>query len=135
SAELKRRHVYKVGVAYVVVAWLLVQAASILFPTFGAPAWTMKVFVIVIALGFPLAIILAWAFELTPEGIKRAEAVSAADTPARPQGKKVTTMVVAGALIAGGLLVYQLTRKSNPAAPSSAGTDSKSVAVLPFENL
>jgi len=76
SAELKRRHVYKVGVAYAVVAWLLVQAASILFPTFDAPAWTMKVFVMSIALGFPLAVILAWAFDMTPEGIKRTEEVS-----------------------------------------------------------
>ena len=71
--ELKRRNVYKVAMAYGVVAWLLLQAASILFPTFEAPPWTMKVFVAVAALGFPLALIIAWAFELTPEGLKRTE--------------------------------------------------------------
>src|ERR1700746_3881365 len=72
-AELKRRNVYKVAVAYAVVAWLLIQAASILFPTFEAPGWVMKVFVTIIAAGFPIALILAWAFELTPEGLKRTE--------------------------------------------------------------
>ena len=72
-AELKRRNVYKVAVAYAVVAWLLIQGASILFPTFEAPGWVMKVFVTAVAAGFPIALILAWAFELTPEGIKRTE--------------------------------------------------------------
>ena len=71
--ELKRRNVYKVAITYGVVAWLLLQAASILFPTFEAPPWTMKVFVAVAALGFPVALIIAWAFELTPEGLKRTE--------------------------------------------------------------
>ena len=66
-AELKRRNVYKVAVAYAVAAWLLIQAASILFPTFEAPGWVMKVFVTAVAAGFPIALILAWAFELTPE--------------------------------------------------------------------
>ena len=65
-AELKRRNVYKVAVAYGVVAWLLIQAASILFPTFEAPAWVMKVFVALIAAGLPIALVVAWAFEMTP---------------------------------------------------------------------
>src|SRR5437899_10760162 len=71
--ELKRRKVYRVAVAYAIVAWLLIQAASILFPTFEAPPWVMKVFVSAVILGFPVALILAWAFELTPEGIRRSE--------------------------------------------------------------
>ena len=70
-AELKRRNVYKVAVAYAVVSWLLIQAASILFPTFDAPPWVMKVFLAVIVLGFPIALVFSWAFEITPEGIKR----------------------------------------------------------------
>ena len=68
--ELKRRNVFKVGVTYVIVAWLLIQVASILFPTFDAPPWVMRVFIVVLIFGFPVAIILAWAYELTPEGIK-----------------------------------------------------------------
>src|SRR5437763_16352518 len=72
-AELKRRNVYRVAVAYAVVAWLLIQAASILFPTFEAPGWVMKVFVAVVGAGFAIVLSLAWAFELTPEGLERSE--------------------------------------------------------------
>lgn len=75
-SELKRRNVYKVAVAYAVVAWLLIQAASILFPTFEAPAWVMKVFVVVLVLGFPVALAFSWAFEITAEGVKREDEVS-----------------------------------------------------------
>ncbi len=84
-SELKRRNVYKVAVAYVVVAWLLIQAASILFPTFEAPAWVMKAFVTVVAFGFPIALVVAWAFEMTPQGMRRTENVSPNDPPCRPQ--------------------------------------------------
>ena len=87
-AELKRRNVYKVAVAYAVVAWLLIQAASILFPTFEAPPWVMKVFVATVFLGFPIALILAWAFELTPEGIKRTEEATPDESIARRTGRR-----------------------------------------------
>jgi hypothetical protein len=70
-AELKRRNVYKVAVAYLVVAWLLIQAASIFLPAFDAPPWVMKILIIVVIFGFPVALIFSWAFEITPEGIKR----------------------------------------------------------------
>src|SRR5258707_11414368 len=89
--ELKRRKVYRVAVAYAIVAWLLIQAASILFPTFEAPSWVMKVFVAAVVLGFPIAVILAWAFELTPEGIKHTENV---DLPAGRISKKRTLIYV-----------------------------------------
>src|SRR3954451_10169437 len=75
-SELKRRNVYKVGVAYAVIAWLLIQAASILLPTYAAPAWVMKAFVAVVAPGFPAALVIAWAFEMTPEGMKRTHEVA-----------------------------------------------------------
>ena len=67
-AELKRRKVFKVGAAYLVVAWLAVQAASIGFPAFDAPPWALRVFILVSLLGFPLAVIMAWIFDATPEG-------------------------------------------------------------------
>jgi len=70
-AELRRRNVYKVAVAYAVISWLLIQAASILLPTFEAPSWVMKALVVIIALGFVFAVIISWAFEMTPEGMKR----------------------------------------------------------------
>jgi hypothetical protein len=74
--ELKRRKVYRVAVAYVVVSWLLIQAASIFLPTFDAPAWMMKAFVVFLALGFVLCAILSWVFDITPEGIKRTANIS-----------------------------------------------------------
>src|SRR5437660_10153024 len=75
-AELKRRNVYKVAVAYAVVGWLLFQAASILLPTFEAPSWVMKAFTVFLALGFVFAVTISWAFEMTPEGMKRTADVS-----------------------------------------------------------
>src|SRR5439155_783590 len=74
-AELKRRNVYKIAVAYGVVAWLLMQIASQIFPFFEIPNWAVRLVVLLLVIGFPVALILAWAFELTPEGIKRAEDV------------------------------------------------------------
>ena len=74
-SELKRRNVYKVAVAYVVVGWLLVQVATQVFPFLEIPNWVVRLVIAIVALGFPIALVLAWAFELTPEGIKRAEDV------------------------------------------------------------
>src|SRR5437868_13756816 len=103
-AELKRRNVYKVAVAYAVVAWLLIQAASILFPTFDAPAWVMKVFVIVIVLCFPVALISSWAFEITPEGTKRESELEAGKSITHHSGRKIVALTIALAVIAAGLL-------------------------------
>ena len=100
--ELKRRNVYKVAVAYAVVGWLLVEIASILFPTFEAPGWVMKVFVIAIAAGFPIALIITWAFELTPEGIKRTE--FAEDEPPKRSGHAWIYVVIAGCFLSVGLI-------------------------------
>src|SRR5438477_12287667 len=72
-AELKRRNVYKVAVAYAVVAWLLIQIATQVFPFFDIPNWAVRLIVLAIVIGFPIALAMAWAFELTPQGINRAE--------------------------------------------------------------
>src|SRR6059058_1072767 len=74
-AELKRRNVYKVAVAYAVVGWLVVQVSSTVLPTFHAPEWVVQTLVVLVAVGFPIALVIAWAFELTPQGIKRTEDV------------------------------------------------------------
>ncbi len=132
-AELKRRNVYKVAIAYAVVAWLLLQAASILFPTFEAPPWTMKVFVAVIALGFPIAVVLAWAFELTPEGIKRAEDVDPSESVRRKTGRKLDFFIIAVLLLVIGILLFQ--RLHPTVSPAVSSSLEKSIAVLPFENL
>ena len=148
-AELKRRNVYKVAVAYVVMAWLLIQAASIILPTFEAPAWTMKVLIAALAIGFPIAVVLAWAFEITPEGIVRAEDVPPDESIAHRTGRKLTAVIVAVAVIAAGMFAFQLfkpassstVRNTAPTAPAPAASSPapailhKSIAVLPFENL
>src|SRR5438552_4182317 len=139
--ELKRRKVYRVAVAYAIVAWLLIQAASILFPTFEAPPWVMKVFVTAVILGFPVALILAWAFEMTPGGIRREEEVAPRESTTRKPGSKGTAVIVTAAVLAGALLAFQFvrTRKSSaiesPKQTAPTATLDKTVAVLPFENL
>jgi hypothetical protein len=75
-SELKRRNVYKVAVAYAVVGWLLVQIATQVFPFFEIPNWAVRLVVLIIIVGFPIALVIAWAFEMTPEGIKRTGAAS-----------------------------------------------------------
>ncbi len=132
-SELKRRNVYKVAIAYGVVAWLLLQAASILFPTFEAPTWTMKVFVAMTALGFPIALIIAWAFELTPEGLKRTE--FADELPKKPSRNRawIYVVVIAGAISCGLFFLGRFTASTKQS--GSADISAKSIAVLPFENL
>ena len=138
-AELKRRNVYKVAVAYAVVAWLLVQAASILFPTFEAPPWVMKVFVAVIVLGFPIALVFSWAFEITPEGIKREEDVAPNESITHHTGRKIVGITTVVAVLAAGLFVFQLLRphltSMNVASATVNALPEKSVAVLAFANL
>jgi hypothetical protein len=131
--ELKRRNVYKVAIAYAVIAWLLIQAASILFPTFEAPPWVMKVVVCVIFLGFPVALILAWAFELTPEGIKRTEEIASHELITPRTGRKIDFVIIAVFALVIVLLLYDRYRPGK-AGPVSAVPE-KSIAVLPFENL
>ena len=135
-SELKRRNVYKVAVAYAVIAWLLIQAASILFPTFEAPAWVMKVFVVIVAAGFVVALLIAWAFEMTPQGIKRTEDVRPDEVIPQWSGRKFAALIIVIAIGATALLAYQWLRpKSSASAVDAPGIPLKSIAVLPFENL
>src|ERR1700737_3629532 len=142
-AELRRRNVYKVVVAYAVVAWLLIQAASIFFPAFDAPPWVMKIFIIVISFGFPVALIFSWAFEITPEGIKLESEIEPNKSIARRTGRKIVVLTVARAVVAAGLFVYQLVRpvgtslrdvrqieEGHPRGASLPASN-KSIAVLP----
>src|SRR3977135_2538906 len=138
-AELKRRNVYKVAVAYAVIAWLLIQAASIFIPAFDAPSWVMKIFIIVIIFGFPVALIFSWAFEITPEGIKLESEIEPTKSIARRTGRKIVAVTIALAVVAAGLFVYQVVRTRCTITPrqSEAATvaPNKSIAVLPFDNL
>ncbi|MGI8481843.1 MAG: tetratricopeptide repeat protein, partial [Chthoniobacterales bacterium] len=146
-AELKRRNVYKVAVAYAVVAWLLMQIATQIFPFFEIPNWAVRLVVLLLILGFPVALILAWAFELTPEGIKRAEDVAPNQSITPRTGRKLLWITAVLAVIAAGLLVFQFLHsksvtpgnpvKTSAPTPTAASVaiPEQSIAVLPFDNL
>ena len=136
-AELKRRNVYKVAVAYIVAGWALSQGIAQVFPVFDVPNWAIRAIVLLIILGFPIAVVFAWFFEITPEGIKRTEVADAARQHSR--GKAWIYVVVIGAMVSIGLFLLgrysAATYNAASARAEPAGIPAKSIAVLPFENL
>jgi TolB-like protein/Flp pilus assembly protein TadD len=134
-AELKRRNVYKVAVAYAIVGWLLVQIATQVFPFLEIPTWVVRLVIVLVAAGFPIALVIAWAFELTPEGIKRTEDVDLAASARQPRKYTWIFVVVVGAAISVGL--FFVGRYTGRTTTSAAGSElpAKSIAVLPFESL
>src|SRR5467141_605252 len=136
-AELKRRNVYKVAIAYGVVAWLLIQVATQVFPFFEIPNWVVRLVVLVVALGFPIALIVAWAFEMTPQGVKRAEDIAPNEYIPHWSARRFAALIVAIAMVATGLLMFPLVRNksTSTARITAAPTPSqKSIAVLPLLN-
>src|SRR6476660_2074076 len=134
-AELKRRNVYKVAVAYGVVAWLLMQVASQIFPFFDIPNWVVRLVVVLLIIGFPIALIIAWAFEVTPEGIKRTEAADAAGQ--RSRGSAWIYVVLIGAALSVGLFFvgrYTAGHAAPPRTEVATAVPGKSIAVLPLIN-
>src|SRR6201984_1139942 len=107
-AELKRRNVYKVAVAYAVVSWLLIQIATQVFPFFEIPNWAVRLVVLLLILGFPVALILSWAFEITPEGIKRESEVAPEQSRTRHTGRRIVGLTIVAGIVAAGLLAFQL---------------------------
>lgn len=137
-AELKRRNVYKVAVAYIVAGWALSQGVAQVLPVFDVPNWTIRLIVVLIVIGLPVALVLAWVFEITPEGIKRTE--MADRMPAAAQRKKHAWIyvVILGAIVS--ITLFFLGRYSAiSGAPrhgeAATGIPEKSIAVLPFDNL
>jgi TolB-like protein/Flp pilus assembly protein TadD len=161
--ELKRRHVWRVAIAYAVSGWVLVQIATQVFPFFDIPNWTVRLVVVLIVVGFPIALILAWIYEITPHGVRRTEAGESPQARAelhhRSVGRKLDTIIIAVLLVAMALVGWRLyavlshagkadVARRNPATaaprrtaalrPTAAATEatvpSNSVAVLPFAN-
>jgi TolB-like protein len=133
-AELKRRNVYKVAVAYAVVAWLLIQIATQVFPFFEIPNWAVRLVVLVLIIGFPVALVLAWAFEITPEGIKRTEDVNHSQPTTHRTGRTLDFLIIAVLLVIIGVFAYQRFGLSQKTSVSVSAIPEKSIAVLPFEN-
>jgi TolB-like protein/Flp pilus assembly protein TadD len=135
-SELKRRNVYKVAVAYAVVSWLIAQIATQIFPFLEIPNWVIRLVIVLIAIGFPIALVIAWAFEATPEGIKRTEVADA--MPAAAVKKKHTwiyVVVIAGAISMALFFLGRYTVGNRMSAATPNDIPNKSIAVLPFDSL
>src|SRR5262249_38198900 len=144
-AELQRRNVYKVAVAYAVVGWLVIQIATQVFPFLDIPNWIVRFVIVLVAIGFPIAVVIAWAFELTPEGIKRTEDADATEQRSRG-GAWIAVVLIGAALSLGLFLLGRYTAHNATPRPASAElrrgeqneaatvVAGKSIAVLPLLN-
>ena len=150
-AELRRRNVFRVGAAYLVVAWLLIEVSDTVFPRLGLPEWTVTFIIALLALGFPLSLFFAWAFELTPEGVRRSEEI-ASPAPGESRQRRLADVMIIGSLVAvigimaverawfGGArdrgdAAVRVQAAAPVEAPAAAGATSRSIAVLAFEDL
>jgi TolB-like protein/Tfp pilus assembly protein PilF len=127
--ELRRRSIFKVAAAYAVVSWLIIQIATATFPYLEIPRWGTRLVIALLTLGFPIAMILAWAYELTPEGIRRTEDIPDKTPAKRRSGQRLNTLIIAVLGCAVAFLLYQRFHPSETAAGAE-----KSIAVLPFQN-
>jgi len=136
-AELKRRNVYKVAIAYGAVAWLLTEIATQVFPFFEIPNWVVRLVVLVVIAGFPIAVVIAWGFELTPEGLKRTEVADAEYPLGRsPKRAWIYIVIIAGAISVGIFFLGRYTASRSEGGPlGGSSLPGKSIAVLPFDNL
>ena len=137
-SELKRRNVYKVAVAYAIVGWLLVQVATQVFPFLEIPNWVVRLVIALVVIGFPIALVIAWAFEATPEGIKRTEVADAMPVSAATRRKKhawIYVVVIAAAISVALFFLGRYTAGNKSVASVPNELPAKSIAVLPFDNL
>jgi TolB-like protein len=133
-AELKRRNVFRVGVAYVIGAWVIAQVADLVLDNIEAPDWVMQAIMLVLAIGLPLALILAWAFELTPDGVKREKDVDRSQSITQQTGRKLDFAIIG--LLAIGVVYFAVDKFALQAGPERASVErEKSIAVLPFDNI
>jgi len=157
-AELKRRNVFRVGIAYLVVAWLIMQVADVVINNIGAPGWVFQVILLILGIGFPVALIFAWAFELTPDGIKKEKDVDRSQSVRKETGRKLNYATIGILALAAGYFFWE-SRIDQEKGPQEKGPDTfsqeetkqitnndsekmypapfpdKSVAVLPFVNM
>ena len=120
-ADLKRRNVHKVAIVYAVIAWLLIQVTFI--PMFEAPGWAIKTLIVLLVLGFVAVVFISWAFEATPDGMKRTEELSPNEVLPTWSRKKFAIFIIATALLAVGLLVFDLLQEKSAPPPSAATMD------------
>ncbi len=136
--ELKRRNVIKVAIAYAVVAWLLIEVTSTTFPILKLPGWSLTLITVFILIGFPIALIFAWAFEITPEGLRKEKDVDRDHSITHVTGRKLDYLIIAVLILALGYFAFDKFMLDQTRHPESAQTASEavttdlSIAVLPF---
>ncbi|MBO6621770.1 MAG: tetratricopeptide repeat protein [Balneola sp.] len=137
--ELKRRNVFKVAVAYAIAGWLIIQIVATVFPAFEFPGWTTQFVIILVGIGFPLALIFAWAFELTPEGLKKSKEVDITESVTDRTGKKLNGIIISVLSVAVFFLIVERVFFAKSSiledAQTSATVETASIAVLPFVNM
>ncbi|HSQ69282.1 MAG TPA: tetratricopeptide repeat protein [Steroidobacteraceae bacterium] len=136
--ELRRRNVFRVGVAYAVAAWLLLQVADIVLEAIEAPPWAMKALLLLLVLGWPLALVFAWVFELTPQGLKRESEIDRSDSITHQTGQRLNYLIIGVLVLAVGFLLFDklvLSKREPAAAATTSEPLEKSIAVLPFVNM
>ena len=135
-SELKRRNVVRVGIAYVVLSWVALQVGDVLFDMFGTPDWVGKTLAVLLVLGFPFACLFAWAFEMTPEGIKKTRDVDLSDSITHSTGRRLNTVIIVALVFALGYFIWERQGLVEPGvATVESGAVDKSIAVLPFVNM
>ena len=147
--ELRRRNVFRVGIAYVVTSWLLLQFADIVLENIAAPGWVMQVFMLALGLGFPLALFFAWAYELTPEGLKKEKDVDRTQSITPQTGRRLDFMIIAAMALALAYFIWESRFSTEEASVADqvagesqaivaerdqANDERQSIAVLPFTN-
>jgi predicted transporter len=131
--ELKRRKVFRVAGAYVVLAWVLIEVSDTILPRLGLPDWTVTLIIVLLAIGFPVALLLAWAYDLTPEGVKRTENVPLEGSGTRLTGRRLDFAIIAAMALALGWFAVD---RFGPVAESAPdGIRQASIAVLPFVDM
>jgi TolB-like protein len=137
-SELRRRNVVRVGIAYVVLSWVALQVGDVLFDIFGTPDWVGKTLAVLLVLGFPFACLFAWAFELTPEGIKKTRDVDLSESITHSTGRRLNYVIIAALVVALGYFIWErqdlAQRAEQPAQVAEEALD-RSIAVLPFVNM
>ena len=132
--ELKHRNVIRVGIAYIVAGWLFAQVVDLAADAFHAPDWLMQMLIVVLLVGLPVVLFLAWAYELTPEGVKKAHEVPA-DAPKDPRsGRTLNILIISALVIAVGWLGWDKLNTTDPDTADIVSKIDKSIAVLPFDD-
>ena len=137
--EIKRRNVFRVALVYIIAAWLTMQVVDVMFPALNVPEWLTSAIAVLLLIGFPFALIFAWAFEMTPEGIKREKDVDRSQSITTQTGKKLNYSIIVVLAVAVGFLLFDKFALRSPDTEQAVGTEltevKPSIALLPFVNM